>query len=176
MKIILVLSKFNFYDKKYISNSDYKLYLVTKKDSITNNEKGIDEIVVSGTLKPVLRSETLVPVEIYTATFLRKNPTSNLFEALQSINGVRPQLNCNICNTGDIHINGLEGPYTMVTIDGMPIVSALSTVYGLSGIPNALIDRIEIIKDLLLHCMAVKLLGTDKHHYQITPKRSSYIS
>lgn len=117
-----------------------------KKDSIAKNDKGIDEIVISGTLKPVIRSETTVPVEIYTTNFLRKNPTSNLFEALQNINGVRPQLNCNICNTGDIHINGLEGPYTMVTIDGMPIVSALSTVYGLSGIPNALIDRIEVIK------------------------------
>jgi len=34
----------------------------------------------------------------------------------------------------------------MVTIDGMPIVSSLSTVYGLSGIPNSLIDRIEIVK------------------------------
>ncbi len=34
----------------------------------------------------------------------------------------------------------------MVTIDGMPIVSALSTVYGLSGIPNSLIDRIEVVK------------------------------
>ena len=34
----------------------------------------------------------------------------------------------------------------MVTIDGMPIVSGLSTVYGLSGIPNSLIDRIEIVK------------------------------
>jgi len=28
----------------------------------------------------------------------------------------------------------------------MPIVSGLSTVYGLSGIPNSLIDRIEIVK------------------------------
>lgn len=28
-----------------------------------------------------------------------------------------------VCNTGDIHINGLEGPYTFVLIDGMPIVS-----------------------------------------------------
>ena len=37
------------------------------------------------------------------------------------MNGVRPQTNCNICNTGDIHINGLEGPYTMILIDGMPI-------------------------------------------------------
>lgn len=62
------------------------------------------------------------------------------------INGVQPQINCNICGTGDIHINGLEGAYTMVLIDGMPMVSALSTVYGLSGIPNSLIDRVEVIK------------------------------
>ncbi|WP_317236019.1 TonB-dependent receptor plug domain-containing protein [Niabella hibiscisoli] len=62
------------------------------------------------------------------------------------MNGVRPQLNCNICNTGDIHINGLEGPYTMVLIDGMPIVSSLGSVYGLSGIPNSLVERIEIVK------------------------------
>jgi outer membrane receptor for ferrienterochelin and colicins len=109
-------------------------------------ENNLDEIVISGTLKPVSRLETPVPVEVYSSTFLKKNPTPNVFEALQNVNGVRPQLNCNICNTGDIHINGLEGPYTMVTIDGMPIVSALSTVYGLSGIPNSLIDRIEIIK------------------------------
>ncbi|MFN3752889.1 TonB-dependent receptor plug domain-containing protein [Flavobacterium sp.] len=113
---------------------------------INSKSESLDEIVISGTLKPVSRLETPVPVEIYTSAFLKKNPTSNIFEALQNVNGVRPQLNCNICNTGDIHINGLEGPYTMVTIDGMPIVSALSTVYGLSGIPNSLIDRIEIIK------------------------------
>ncbi|NNL92722.1 MAG: TonB-dependent receptor, partial [Saprospiraceae bacterium] len=41
---------------------------------------------------------------------------------------------------------GLEGPYTMVLIDGMPIVSSLATVYGLSGIPNSLIERMEIVK------------------------------
>ena len=118
------------------------------KDTIPSEGKSevLEEVVISGTLKPVSRLETPVPVEIYTTAFLKKNPTSNVFEALQNVNGVRPQLNCNICNTGDIHINGLEGPYTMVTIDGMPIVSALATVYGLSGIPNSLIDRIEIIK------------------------------
>lgn len=119
-----------------------------QKDSleVPKSENYLDEIVISGTLKPVSRLATPVPVEVYSSAFLKKNPTPNIFEALQNVNGVRPQLNCNICNTGDIHINGLEGPYTMVTIDGMPIVSALSTVYGLSGIPNSLIDRIEIIK------------------------------
>jgi outer membrane receptor for ferrienterochelin and colicins len=110
------------------------------------DEKNIGEIVVSGTLKPVSRLNTPVPTEIYNKAFFKKNPTPNLFEALQNINGVRPQLNCSICNTGGIQINGLAGPYTMVTIDGIPIVSSLSTVYGLTGIPNSLIERIEIVK------------------------------
>lgn len=108
--------------------------------------EALDEIVITGTLKAVSRLESAVPVEIYTPTFLKKNPTPNIFEALQNVNGVRPQINCNVCNTGDIHINGLEGPYTLVLIDGMPIVSGLSTVYGLSGIPNSLIEQIEIVK------------------------------
>jgi len=34
----------------------------------------------------------------------------------------------------------------MILIDGMPIISGLATVYGLSGIPQALIDRIEVVK------------------------------
>lgn len=106
----------------------------------------LDETVVTGTLKAVSRSESPVPVEVYSPTFLKKNPTASIFEALQNVNGVRPQINCNVCNTGDIHINGLEGPYTLVLIDGMPIVSGLGTVYGLSGIPNSLIEQIEIVK------------------------------
>lgn len=112
----------------------------------TLNDDVLEEIVISGTMKPVLRSESLVPVEVYTPAFLKKNPTSNVFEALQIVNGVRPQVNCSVCNTGDIHINGLEGAYTFVLIDGMPIVSGLSTVYGLSGIPNSLIERVEVVK------------------------------
>ena len=69
----------------------------------------IDEVVISGTMKAVRRLETPVPVEVYSPTFLKKNPTPNVFEALQNVNGVRPQINCSVCNTGDIHINGLEG-------------------------------------------------------------------
>lgn len=105
-----------------------------------------DEVVVSGTMKEITRLASPVPVEVYSPAFFRKNPTPSIFDALQNVNGVRPQLNCNVCNTGDIHINGLEGPYTMILIDGMPIVSGLSSVYGLSGIPNALIERVEIVK------------------------------
>lgn len=118
----------------------------TVLDFKLREDNSLDEVVITGTMKPVSRLESPVPVEVYKPTFFKKNPTSNIFEALQNVNGVRPQLNCNVCNTGDIHINGLEGPYTLVLIDGMPIVSGLSTVYGLSGIPNSLLERIEIVK------------------------------
>ncbi|TFG75729.1 MAG: TonB-dependent receptor [Flavobacteriales bacterium] len=114
--------------------------------SMLESSEQLDESVVTGTLKAVSRLESPVPVEVYSPTFLKRNPTPNIFEALQNVNGVRPQINCNVCNTGDIHINGLEGPYTLVLIDGMPIVSGLGTVYGLSGIPNSLIKQIEIVK------------------------------
>lgn len=111
-----------------------------------NEGTAINDVVITGTLKEVSRLNSPVPVEVYTPVFFKKNPTPNIYEALQNVNGVRPQLNCNVCNTGDIHINGLEGPYTMILIDGMPIISSLSTVYGLSGIPNSLVERIEIVK------------------------------
>jgi outer membrane receptor for ferrienterochelin and colicins len=110
------------------------------------NSNEMDEVVISGTMKEVYRIDSPVPIEIYTPSFFKKNPSPNLFSALENVNGVRPQMNCNVCNTGDIHINGMEGAYTMVMIDGMPIVSALSTVYGLMGIPNSMVERIEVIK------------------------------
>ncbi|WP_217896850.1 TonB-dependent receptor [Polaribacter haliotis] len=118
---------------------------ITKNFNLNENSS-LEEIVISGTLKPVTKSNSPVPVEVYSKTFFKKNPTTSIFESMQNVNGVRPQLNCNVCNTGDIHINGLEGPYTFVLIDGMPIVSGLSTVYGLTGIPQALIERVEVVK------------------------------
>ena len=106
----------------------------------------LDEIVISGTLRQVSKLKSAVQIELYTADFFRATPKASFFEAIEGINGVRPQLNCNICNTGDIHINGQEGANTMVLIDGLPLVSGLSTVYGLSGIPQSLIKQIEVIK------------------------------
>lgn len=113
---------------------------------LTPLEREIDAVVVTGTMRAVKKLESPVAIEVYTPQFFKKNPTPSIFESLQNVNGVRPQLNCSVCNTGDIHINGLEGPYTMITIDGMPIVSSLASVYGLFGIPTQLIDRIEIVK------------------------------
>lgn len=108
--------------------------------------RSMEEVVVTGTMKEMSRMDSPIPVDVFTPAFFKKNPTPNLFDALEIVNGVKPQINCNVCNTGDIHINGMEGPYTMILIDGMPIVSGLATVYGLSGIPNSMVERLEVVK------------------------------
>ncbi|MBL7828869.1 MAG: TonB-dependent receptor, partial [Saprospiraceae bacterium] len=113
---------------------------------IEPDESLLGTVVVTATMKEVSKDVSPIPVEIYTHRFFQKSASPSIFEALVAVNGVKPQLNCNVCNTGDIHINGMEGPYTMVTIDGMPLVGGLASVYGLSGIPNGIVDRIEIIK------------------------------
>ncbi|MBF8962736.1 TonB-dependent receptor [Pontibacter sp. FD36] len=118
----------------------------TVKLTLQPQDARLSEVVVSGTMRETYLLESPVPVEVYTPKYFQKNPTPAIFEALEMVNGVQPQINCSVCGTGDIHINGMEGAYTMVLIDGMPIVSALSTVYGLSGIPNSLIERVEVVK------------------------------
>ena len=138
----LVVSYVGFLPKKIaLSSSNQKLdTLVLEADT------SLEEVIISGNLKPVNRLESTIPVEVYSPAFLQQNPSPNLFEGIQLINGIRPQINCSVCNTGDIHINGLEGPYTFVLIDGMPIVSSLASVYGLNGIPTGMIEKVEIIK------------------------------
>ncbi|MDX1445502.1 TonB-dependent receptor plug domain-containing protein [Lishizhenia sp.] len=126
----------------YTPQTENTTILIPRKQLIQD----LDEVVVSATLTPLSKKDSPVNVEVYSSEYFEANPTPSLFESMQNVNGVRPQLNCNVCNTGDIHINGLEGPYTMILIDGMPIVSGLSTVYGLSGIPQSMIERVEIIK------------------------------
>jgi outer membrane receptor for ferrienterochelin and colicins len=137
---VVMISASGFDTKKITLTKDHQVIFLEPA------QKELDAVVVTGTMRAVRKLESPIAVEVYSPAFLKKNPSPSIFESLQNVNGVRPQLNCSVCNTGDIHINGLEGPYTMVTIDGMPIVSSLSSVYGLFGIPTQLIERIEIVK------------------------------
>ncbi len=122
-----------------IDNSNLKM-------EMNRSEEMIDEVVVTGTMKETFLKDSPIKVEVLSPRFLEKSPVNNVVEALQTVNGVQEQVNCAVCGTNDIQINGMDGPYTLVLIDGMPIVSALASVYGFNGIPNSLIERIEIIK------------------------------
>jgi len=108
---------------------------------------GLNEVVVTGTMKETFIMASPVKVEVITDELLEKttNPV-NLIQSLKLINGVQEVISCGVCYTNNISINGLPGQYTAVLIDGSPIYGNLASVYGLNGIPRQAIDRIEVIK------------------------------
>jgi len=106
----------------------------------------MNPIVVTGTMRETFVSESPVKVEVVNVRFLERNTTNNLTEAIQTVNGLYTQVHCAVCYTNNIRINGLEGAYTAILIDGMPIMSALASVYGLNGINPSMIERLEILK------------------------------
>ena len=136
---------------------------VSKKISLKNNTlnfnniiiyldediNGLNEIVVTGTLKDEYVTESPVKVNVITSkkinSFLPSAGT-NLTKIIQLLNGAQEVVACGVCYTSSISINGLEGPYTSVLMDGIPMYGNLASVYGLNGIPNMIIDRLEIIK------------------------------
>ena len=118
----------------------------TLKFDLSDQDIELNTVVISGNLRETMIDESPVKIEVLNQGFFKSNPVNSVIEALETVNGVQEQVNCGVCGTNDIHINGMEGPYTLVLIDGMPIVSGLSSVYGFNGIPTSLIDRVEIIK------------------------------
>lgn len=89
-----------------------------------------------------------VPIKMSSIDFksLEKTPSINIREGLQYQPGVRTEVNCQNCGFSQVRLNGLEGKYSQILIDGKSVFSALNGVYGLDQIPVGMIDKIEIIR------------------------------
>jgi outer membrane receptor for ferrienterochelin and colicins len=114
--------------------------------ALRHADHSLNTVVVTGTMKPVSRAESPVAIDVITPDLFSRSAAVCLLDAASMLNGVQPQTGCNVCYATELRINGLSGPYTLVLIDGMPIVSTLSSVYGLNGIPVTLIERVEVVK------------------------------
>ncbi|ELR71447.1 TonB-dependent receptor [Fulvivirga imtechensis AK7] len=113
------------------------------------NSLGLDEVVVTGTMKPTFVKASPIKVEVVTSQYINTfSPAaaSSIVEGIKLVNGVQEVVACGVCFTNSISINGLPGPYTAILMDGTPIYGNLASVYGLNGIPNMIIDRFEVIK------------------------------
>ncbi len=106
----------------------------------------LDQMVVTGTMKEVSIKDSPVKVTSISGNSLNRTGANNIMEAIDYINGLYNQVDCAVCGTNNIRINGMEGPYTSVLIDGMPVMGALASVYGLNGINPNIIKNLEVIK------------------------------
>ena len=120
--------------------SDTLLITLTPSASILNT------VVTTATMQERYLSDSPVKVELVTPAFLQRNVSANLMDNISFLPGLVQQVDCGVCFTNNIRINGMEGPYTAVLIDGTPMMSALASVYGLNSIDPSLIEQVEIIR------------------------------
>ena len=106
----------------------------------------LDPVVVTGTLRETRVAESPVKVDVVSSRLLQRGASRSLMESINQVNGLYQQVDCAVCYTNNIRINGMEGPYSQILVDGMPIMGALASVYGLNGIDPAMIERLEILK------------------------------
>lgn len=106
----------------------------------------IDEIVVTGTRTAKRQTDSPVIVNLINSKELDQVVATNLSEGLRFQPGLRVETDCQTCNYTQLRMNGLQGGYSQILINGRPIFSPLTGLYGLEQIPVNMIERIETVR------------------------------
>ncbi|MCT4629562.1 TonB-dependent receptor [Winogradskyella sp.] len=150
-----------FYELKNIETNTYTIvasmtgYKTQRKqikvdDNLTLNfdleTESLDEVVITGTRTFKRKTNSAVIVNILNSESLNTLQACNLSDGLKFQPGLRVETDCQTCNYTQLRINGLGGGYSQILINGRPIFSPLTGLYGLEQIPVNMIERIETIR------------------------------
>jgi outer membrane receptor for ferrienterochelin and colicins len=106
----------------------------------------LDQIVVTGTRTFKRQTQSPVIVNVIDQKMLDNVQACNLSEGLRFQPGLRVETDCQTCNYTQLRMNGLGGGYSQILINGRPIFSPLTGLYGMEQIPANMIDRIEVVR------------------------------
>lgn len=127
----------------FISLFFYGIAFGQMKDSIAVNEN-LAEVVVTGTRTQRVLQSLPLPMTIITSEAIVKSGVTRLSEILNEQTGII--LIPDESGFEGIQMQGLDAAYTMILIDGLPLVGRSSGVLDLSRISVGNIERIEIVK------------------------------
>jgi len=121
-------------------------FLKMKKKKIVLYSSPLEEVVVTGTSTPKLYREAPVKTFVVNKNEIERKGALTLGDSLEIFTGVRVEDNCQNCNFTQVRICGMEGKYSQILIDGMPVISALAGVYVLDQIQSNMIEKLEVVK------------------------------
>jgi outer membrane receptor for ferrienterochelin and colicins len=90
--------------------------------------------------------QSLVKIETINPAIFDRSQAINLAEGLGFSPALRVENNCQNCGFTQVRMNGLPGNYTQIVINGRPVFSALTGVYGLEFIPAGSIGKVEVLR------------------------------
>ena len=106
----------------------------------------LSEVVITGERKMIYKKKSSIIVNTLSPKLFDLTQSTSMGENLNYCPGLRMENNCQNCGSSQVRMNGMDGPYSQILINGRPIFSSLASVYGLELIPTNMIDRIEIVR------------------------------
>ena len=106
----------------------------------------LDEVVITGTKTFKRQTNSPIIVNVLNSQALDDVQACNLSEGLKFQPGLRVETDCQTCNYTQLRMNGLAGGYSQILINGRPIFSPLTGLYGMEQLPVNMIDKIEVVR------------------------------
>ena len=135
---------------------------------------GLEQVVVTGTRTDKRRTDSPVIVNLINSKTLDNVVASNLSEGLRFQPGLRIETDCQTCNYTQLRINGLQGGYSQILINGRPIFSPLTGLYGMEQIPANMIERIEIVRGGVSALYGSSAIGGTVNVMTKIPRQNEY--
>lgn len=104
----------------------------------------LDEVVVTGEMKPVLTDKSLYQIKSISAREIRGRGATNLAQLLSSELSFRITQDAALGSS--LRLNGLSGEHVKILIDGIPMVGRQAGILDLSQINLFKVDHIEVVE------------------------------
>lgn len=141
---------------------------------LEEGNQALEEVVITGTRTEKRRTDSPVIVNLITSKTLEQVVATDLSEGLRFQPGLRVEKDCQTCNYTQIRMNGLQGGYSQILINGRPIFSPLTGLYGLEQIPTNMIERIEVVRGGVSALYGSSAIGGTVNVITKIPKQNEY--
>lgn len=167
---------------KYVGYSaqDSKIDITAQKPNyqthiaLQEEQTLLNQVVVTGTRTIKRQTETPIIVNVLDSKSLKHLQVCNLSESLKFQPGLRIETDCQTCNYTQLRMNGLQGGYSQILINGRPIFSPLMGLYGMEQLPANMIDRIEVVRGGGSSLYGSSAIGGTVNIITKIPKSNSY--
>ncbi|MDN3723189.1 TonB-dependent receptor [Aequorivita sp. SDUM287046] len=141
---------------------------------LEESDEELEQVVITGTRTKKRRIDSPVIVNLINSETLENVVATDLSEGLRFQPGLRVEKDCQTCNYTQIRLNGLQGGYSQVLINGRPIFSPLTGLYGLEQIPVNMIERIEVVRGGISALYGSSAIGGTVNVITKIPKQNNY--
>jgi len=134
----------------------------------------VEDIVVTGTKTFKRQTNSPVIVNVVNSQTISNVQACNLSEGLKFQPGLRVETDCQTCNYTQLRMNGLGGGYSQILINGRPIFSPLTGLYGMEQLPANMIERIEVVRGGGSSLYGSSAIGGTVNVITKIPKKNGY--